>query len=203
MTQRVDKALRKKLRKAFKMPLVQSMRQRVSSITNAFVNAVIPVQKPKDEEILEALSILGMTVDNVCCAYCGDPKTTWDHLRPLVLNRRPTGYISEIGNLVPCCSTCNSSKRNENWRKWMLGGAENSPTVRQVADLSERIARIEAYEAWRPPTHVDFEAVLGKEAWDHYWSLWDDLGRALHDAQVVGDRMLEVVKNHRKDSSEG
>jgi hypothetical protein len=181
------------------MPLVQSMRQRVSSITNAFVNAVIPAIKPTEEEILEAITILGMTVDDVRCTYCGDAKTTWDHLRPLVVNRRPTGYITEIANLVPACSTCNSSKRNENWRAWMLGSAPNSPTFRQVADVAQRVARLDAYEAWRPPTCIDFEAILGKEAWDHYWSLWSGLETALREAQVVGDEMRRLVKAGRSE----
>jgi len=35
------------------------------------------------------------------CSYCGTPATEWDHLRPLVMNKKPTGYISEIHNLVP------------------------------------------------------------------------------------------------------
>jgi hypothetical protein len=194
VTTPLDRARRKLLRKVFKMPLVQSMRQRKSSITNAFVNAIIPVIAPSDDEILEAITILGMTVEDVRCAYCGDPKTQWDHLRPLVLDRRPTGYISEIANLVPACSTCNSSKRNENWRTWMLGSAPNSPTFRKIADVSERVLRLDSYEAWRPPTQIDFEALLGKEAWEHYWSLWEALNTALHEAQIVGDRMRVIVK---------
>ena len=195
MTGSLDPEMRMRLRKAFKMPLVQSMRQRTSSITNAFVNAVIPACRPTEEEILEAITILGMTVENVRCAYCGDSKTTWDHLRPLVVNQRPTGFITEIANLVPSCSTCNSSKGNSHWRTWMLGSATNSPTIRQIPDVVERVARLEAYEVWRTPTQIDFEALLGKEAWAHYWSLWDALAKALHEAQIVGDQMLAIVKN--------
>src|SRR4051812_20754033 len=93
----------RKVRKAFAMPSVQTMVSRKSSVTNAFVNSLIPVIEPTIEEIEEALQILGMTPDDVRCAYCGDPNTEWDHLRPLVVNRRPTGFISEIGNLVPSC----------------------------------------------------------------------------------------------------
>src|SRR5437773_5742088 len=88
---------------AFQMPSVQTMVSRKSSITNAFVNAIIPVVPPTVNEIEEALRILEMEPDDLRCAYCGDKASEWDHLRPLVKGRRPTGYISEIGNLVPSC----------------------------------------------------------------------------------------------------
>ncbi len=96
------------------MPVPVKIMARTSSITNSFVNGIIPVIQPNDEEIVEALSILGMTPDTVCCAYCGDASTEWDHLRAIVKDRRPTGYISEIHNLVPACGKCNQSKGNKN-----------------------------------------------------------------------------------------
>lgn len=55
-----DRELRLQLlRKAFRMPSAQTMMSRKSSITNAFVNAVIPVATPSIEEVDEVLSILG------------------------------------------------------------------------------------------------------------------------------------------------
>ena len=42
-----------------------------------------------------------------------------DHLRPLVKDKEPTGYISEIHNLVPSCGKCNQSKGNKEWKAWM------------------------------------------------------------------------------------
>lgn len=181
------KAERKKLLKAFRMPSVQSMVARTSSITNAFVNAVIPVVRPDTAEIAEALRLLGMEMDDVRCAYCGDLSTEWDHLRPLVLDRRPTGYISEIANLVPACGKCNQSKGNKPWREWMLGAAERSPAARGIPGTQDRVARLEAYERWRPPTRIDFETILGREAWEHYWSLHSAVIAELKECQQVAD----------------
>src|SRR3990172_9956740 len=110
------------------MPAVPTMVSRKSTITNAFVSAIIPLIPPSHDEIDEALRILGMEPLNVRCAYCGDKATEWDHLRPLVLKRRPTGFVSEIANLVPSCGKCNQSKGNTPWRDWMLGKATLSPT---------------------------------------------------------------------------
>src|ERR1700722_10343907 len=120
------------LREAFRLPAVQSMTSRKTSITNAFVSSIIPVVKPTDEEIAQALAVLGMTYETVSCVYCGDKCNAWDHLQPLVVNRRPTGYISEIANLVPACQPCNSSKGNARWRDWMAGKASQSPTTRGI-----------------------------------------------------------------------
>lgn len=105
------------------MPSLQTMVSRKSSITNAFVGAVIPVVVPTMEEIEESLAILRMDPENVQCAYCGDKASEWDHLRPLVVKRRPTGFVSEIANLVPACGKCNQSKGNQPWKTWMLGNA--------------------------------------------------------------------------------
>src|SRR5689334_15042184 len=83
---------------SFKMPKPVKITGRASSITNSFINGIIPVVFTTNEEVQTALSILGM-LESVRCAYCGDAYTEWDHLRPLVLGKKPTGYISEIHNL--------------------------------------------------------------------------------------------------------
>lgn len=112
---------------------------RSSSITNSFVNGIIPCIEPSDRELDEALSVLNMNRENVCCAYCGDGHTEWDHLNPLIINKEPTGYISEIHNLVPACSKCNQSKGNRNWKEWMLSDSKLSPKSRGITDLDRRI----------------------------------------------------------------
>ncbi len=183
------------LRAAFQMPSPATMVSRISSITNAFVGAIIPVIEPTVEEIAEALALLGMSVSDVRCAYCGDKASEWDHLRPLVLDLRPTGYISEIANLVPACGKCNQSKGNKDWRTWILSKtAKLSPTFRGVADVPRRAARLNAYERWKPPTKVDFGSIVGTTNWDHYWSLWESVKKELRDAQHVADALKARIK---------
>ncbi|KJL26043.1 HNH endonuclease [Microbacterium foliorum] len=106
----------------FAMPKPVRITGRSSSITNSFVNGVIPVVVPTESELQEALEILGMR-EHVTCSYCGDTSTEWDHFRPLVEKQRPTGYISEIHNLVPACGKCNQSKGNKHWLTWMRSTA--------------------------------------------------------------------------------
>lgn len=194
----LHEAQRAILLEAFWMPSVQTMVSRKSSITNAFVNAVIPTVAPSAEEIAEALSILGLDPLALHCAYCGNPASEWDHLRPLVLNRRPTGYISEIANLVPSCGKCNQSKGNKPWQTWMRSAAKHSPSGRKIADVEERCSRLESYEAWRTPTKIDFEKILGEDDWRTYWQMWDEVMTKLEQCQKQADslrtRILERLR---------
>jgi hypothetical protein len=197
MTPPDDTSRRKLLQAAFKMPAVATMRSRKSSITNAFVNILIPQITPTMDEIEQALAVLGMDIADVQCAYCGDAKSEWDHLRPLVVKQRPTGYISEIANLVPSCGKCNQSKGNSAWRKWMLStSAKRSPTARGKRDVADRISRLEAYEAWRQPRRIeDFEAIVGKEEWSNYWRAWEQINKDLHECQNVAVELRTKIEN--------
>jgi HNH endonuclease len=193
MASRLDEILAREITATFSMSSVQTMVSRKSSITNAFVNAIVPTIPPSAEEIHEALSILGMEPSDVRCAYCGDKKTEWDHLRPIVVRQRPTGFISEIANLVPSCGKCNQSKRNVHWREWMLSGRGRSPSARKISDLEARVIRLEAYEKWRVPTKMDFEAIIGTTEWEAYWQLWTDVNDQLRKCQAVADSLRKLV----------
>jgi hypothetical protein len=175
------------------MPSVQTMVSRKSSITNAFVNAIIPTIPPTIDEIEEALAIFGMDPTDVRCAYCGDKATEWDHLRPLVAKRRPTGFISEIANLVPACGKCNQSKGGSDWRKWMLSKARLSPTGRELPDIADRVANLERYEQWRPATKIDFESIIGTDQWEHYWSLCEAVIDELRKCQEHADALRAAI----------
>lgn len=183
---------------AFWMPSVQTMVSRKSSITNAFVNALLPMVQPTVDEIEQALRILKMDATDLRCSYCGDKASEWDHLRPIVENLRPTGYISEIANLVPSCGKCNQSKRNAYWKTWMLSSANLSPTGRKVPNVHELISRLEAYEQWRSPTKIDFEKVMGKETWEKYWLMWEAINTELRQCQDFADSLRKKIAEAMK-----
>ena len=132
----------------FKMPKPVSITGRSSSITNSFVNGIIPTVQPSKSEIKEALAILNMDYTNICCSYGGATFTEWDHLRPLVMNKKPTGYITKIHNLGPSCGECNQSKGNKSWHTWMLSDAQLSPKTRQISDIAERMSFLARYKDW-------------------------------------------------------
>ncbi|RUO71588.1 HNH endonuclease [Pseudidiomarina salinarum] len=166
---------------------------RSSTITNSFINSIIPVIVPTNNQVKEALDILGMDHDKFQCAYCGDRASEWDHLRPLVQNKKPTGYISEIHNLVPACGKCNQSKGNKPWHMWIMSSAKLSPKSRGVTDLHERIQNLQKYEAWLEPTKIDFESVVGKEIWDEHWANWELVQSTMRRAQVLAADINKAI----------
>ena len=183
----------------FRMPTPMKITGRSSTITNSFINSIIPIIPPTNEQVKEALEILGMSHEKFECAYCGAVASEWDHLRPLVMNKTPTGYISEIHNLVPACGKCNQSKGNKPWECWIQSDSKLSPTVRGLKDLLERIERIKKYEIWGTPTIVDFESIVGKDMWQQHWKNWELVQSTMRSAQVLASEIsAAVAKNFLK-----
>ncbi len=181
------------LRESFQMPKPVKITGRTSTITNSFVNSIIPVVYPTDAEIENALDLLGMTKDSVGCAYCGDTSTEWDHLNPLVDKQKPTGYISEIANLVPACGKCNQSKGNKAWRVWIVSAARLSPKSRGVSDLETRIQMLERYEENNHPERYDFEEIVGSEKWTEYWEDWARLLGVMRESQQLAEDIRRTI----------
>lgn len=184
----------------FWMPVPVKITGRISSITNAFINSIIPSIAPTEEEIAKSLNILGLEPTDLRCAYCNDKASEWDHLRPLVIKQRPTGYISEIRNLVPACGKCNQSKGNKSWKNWIVSNARQSPKTRGISNLEQKIKRLEEYEIWDTPTPLDLENLVGEELWKKHWDNWRQLVEVMKNcnnhAQQVAER-LRAAQNSR------
>jgi 5-methylcytosine-specific restriction endonuclease McrA len=183
------------------LPKSVSVNGRSSSITNAFITAIIPVIEPSEEEELEALRILHIDVNDLRCAYCGDKSTEWDHLRPIINNQEPTGYITEIANLVPIRGKCNQSKGKSYWRTWKEGNARLSPKSRGILDLAIRLQRLETYEKWRQPRQIAFAAVAGEALWSRHRKNWRDVLDLLRASQKLATEIREIVSRNNKNGS--
>ncbi len=184
--------------KVFKMPKPVSIMARTSSITNAFVNGIIPCIMPSENEVREALNLLDLNAEDLRCVYCGDKATEWDYLRPLVKNKRPTGYISEIYNLVPACGKCNQSKGNKDWREWMMSDAKLSPKTRNISDMEKKIERLNCYEKWKDIKPIDFEGIVGKEAWEKHWENCERLHKLMEEFQEHSDLVKDFIAREHK-----
>jgi hypothetical protein len=66
---------RARLRSIKRSPL--KITSRTSSITNSFVQAIIPTVSYSEEQRAEALAKLGMTMEKLSCIYCRSPTTDW------------------------------------------------------------------------------------------------------------------------------
>jgi len=187
---------------AFRMPVAMDLKGRTSSVTNAYVLGVIPYIEPTENEIKQVLDVLEMTPDKMHCAYCGGHYGSWDHFRPVVKDKKPTGYVSEIWNLIPSCTACNSSKGNKEWRKWITGTASKSPMNRNPDGLEERIKRIERYEQFTKDrcSHFVFEDIVGKERWQAYWKNHEALLNEMRQSQKLSDEIKSDVARHIRNS---
>jgi hypothetical protein len=188
----------------FKKPL--KITSRTSSITNSFVQAIIPSMHPTPEEKRNALAVLNIDPEKISCVYCGSNASDWDHLRPLVHKKRPSGYINNIRNAVPSCGPCNQSKGGAEWRKWIKGSAQRSPTARAIADLPARMERLEQFERWANAKPIKLEQLAGAKLWAKYWSKHDEIVRAMHEAQKlaleVGSAIQKAIDSRPPISSE-
>ena len=187
-------------RRAYFPPKKGRITARESSITNSFVAALIPVVIPSDDELAEAFRILGADPGDLRCAYCGDRATEWDHLRPIVDNKRPTGHITSIQNLVPSCGKCNQSKGKRHWRAWMYGPARHSPKTRDLPDIDERAARLARYEAWGGTEPLAFADLAEQSLLRQHWRNLEIVAQILRSSQELADEIAILVERHRAGS---
>jgi hypothetical protein len=163
---------------------------RSSSITNSFVQAIIPSLEWTPEEEAEALSILDISKEDFRCAYCGNQATDWDHLRPMVKNKRPTGYINEIRNLVPSCGPCNQSKSGADWHSWML----KSKRTKNLPDLNERIDRLRKFVEWGKVEPINIQDLIDESSWKIHWSNHDAIQNQMKESQIHAARIKAAIK---------
>lgn len=167
---------------------------RVSSVTNGFVQAILPRALPDPAESRRVLAILGIDPDELRCAYCGDTAHHWDHLYPYVNAKRPSGYLNESRNLVPACGPCNTSKSGRHWRDWMLGSARGSPTARAVVDTAARVDRLDQLERELGLSPRVLKELVEPALWERYWERRDEIERLLFAAQQDAEQIRKQIE---------
>ena len=94
--------------------------KRRTTINHAFASAIAPSDDYNEKEIDKALIFLGQNPNmDLKCVFCNDEAETWDHLIGLVKNGELRGFGHQIGNLVPCCKSCNSKKGSKEFDKFI------------------------------------------------------------------------------------
>lgn len=70
------------------------------------------------------------------CAYCQREAGTWDHIIPVA-----RGGDSTPGNVVPCCKSCNSSKKASDVFEWLEStGRDPNPYFFEYLFLAWEVA---------------------------------------------------------------
>jgi hypothetical protein len=168
---------------------------RVSSVTNGFVQAIIPQTVPSRTEHAPVLAILKIDPDDLTCAYCGAAASEWDHLNPYVQAKRPSGFLNEARNLVPACGPCNASKSGKPWKTWLQGNARGSPNTRGVADIDLRAERLDRLEAELRLQPIDLSKLVEPELWASYWKRREDIERMLFEAQEEAVKIRQQISD--------
>ena len=109
--------------KIINWPTQTTLTARSSTLTSSFVHTITPwltsLTPTEEAEVRKIyteiedkynIKILGADRSENRCAYCGREAASTDHINALVNNKTSSGAITEIYNLLPCCSSCNSSK---------------------------------------------------------------------------------------------
>lgn len=174
---------------------------RLSTVTNAFVQAILPHTRLSGEEEATLRTLLDQEGQvDWCCVYCGKTATEWDHLFPLVAGRKPSGHLNVFGNLVPACGPCNHSKGAQDWKQWIRGKAPNSPATRGLDDLDDRVAVLERYAtAYRGA--VKPQTLFAEAEYDAYWAKLDAIASLMREAQKLGNQLREEAERRLGEQS--
>ncbi|AWC22228.1 HNH endonuclease [Aminobacter sp. MSH1] len=173
---------------------------RATSLAHAFVHAIIPREV---DAAAQASLYRAAGINERECVYCGALATDLDHLRGLVKAGRPSGHFHTTNNLVPSCGPCNQSKGAADWKQWMLGQARGSPIRKGIADIHERIERLEAFE--RQAGKVDATSnealrdIVGPELWDRYWQRLDELKALMVAAQREAIQIEQILSGAQRE----
>lgn len=182
------------MNKKFKLPTKSDLKSRTSTISNAFAIAITPYIYPSSNEIEHFLKELHLEQGQ--CAYCLGKANSMDHVKPLVTGGLPTGYITEIRNLVPCCSACNSAKGSQDFRYWY----KSKKNVARLhaeglteAQIEERFTIVSQYID-KIPKPLDYKTILGDELWEEYLQRKSEMIQLLKDNQFFCDKLSAIIK---------
>jgi hypothetical protein len=107
------------------------------------------VLSPEHIELRSAVLHLKQGVGLQQCVYCGDEANSKDHFKPIILaNGMPSGSCDDDWNMLPACTTCNSSKGNKHWLAFMNSRTSKSPKGRglHANAVKARVNRLLAFE---------------------------------------------------------
>lgn len=177
----------------FKLPTKSDLKSRTSTINNAFAISITPYIFPSATEINAFLQDLQIKEGQ--CAYCLGEANAMDHVKPLVTNGLPTGYITEIRNLVPCCSACNSAKGAKDFRVWYKSPSNIERLHKKGLSDNQINDRFNILSSFidRIPQPINYKEILGKELWEEYLNRKAEMLALLKEDQKFCDRLGAII----------
>ena len=104
---------------------------RGSAMASTFKRVTAAFDEYDDKLVREAIEALEQDPNSdLACVYCGMPAEGWDHVHPAA-----KGGTHQMRNLVPCCTSCNHSKGNKTWERFL--GSKGLGTEKRVTTLKQ------------------------------------------------------------------
>ena len=179
----------------FKMPTRTTVKGRVTTVRNSAFNGILPIEKPDVEDILFIKEKLGTSGNNFLCGYCGKVSATQtDHINPLIVNGKPSGYIHEISNLIPSCYSCNSIKSNDTLElflsnKKFTGKLNETELITRKQILKE----YQEYfiEKYGNLVKLNFEEIVDDSLWKDYLKKTEEIYKLM---RATADMYKQIKK---------
>ena len=185
-------------------PASDKIKSRISTVTRSMASTLVPrIGATYDDRRKMVVLLYGITDENeikeklnhLTCVYCGEKATGLDHLHPLINGKTPTGYFTEPANLVPCCSSCNEKKGNDEWEVFMNKTEEKFKYLNEDGKKEERIARLKEFVKNMPATKLELPAELKRK----YKQLYISIEKELGNIQDVLAKEAELLLNLLQD----
>ena len=163
--------------------------RRKTTINHAFASAIAPNDEYDEARVRFALKILGQDPDeDLKCVYCDSIAQTWDHVFGTVKNSHFSGRGHRLGNLVPSCKACNSSKGNKDWKEYLQRkGIASGLTIEEIQfreELIQSYLTAHSYSDSIPENSADYNRLL---------EIRDEVLDLLKEADILAARIRDSV----------
>ena len=165
-------------------------KKRNTTINHAFASAISYYDDYNEVEIDKAIKLLNQKPNNeLKCVYCKKSAETWDHLEALVNVGMFTGYGHQLGNLVPCCKKCNSSKGRKNYLTFINGLEINEEEKHKISNL------LSDYKNEFKNNIVDIETDEYKIITKKYYDIKSQIFELMKEADIEAEKVRKEIKN--------
>jgi hypothetical protein len=190
--------MKKLTQKQFRLPNAPNLNSRKSTIAKALSDGISPRLRPTESQFEEYSKFFPKKEGGYDCAYCGNSFHYMEHFRPLVIELFPTGYGSDIYNLVPSCKNCNEKKKNDPWIKWM--NDKDNPGIVDIEAHSRRFAILEQFQDWGESRviHIPYKDLIGEEKWNEYIKQYRQVLDFLKNMNELQKEIKNEVNKHLK-----
>lgn len=167
--------------------------KRTTTISHAFASAIAPTDKYDESRLDDALRMLRQDPEgDLLCVYCDNQAKTWDHLVGLVKDGDLRGFGHQLGNLVPCCSRCNSEKGSKDWSIYLR------ESIKDQVMFEEKSKMLNSYtEKYAIPVELERMKEKLPEDWKRYCEIKAQIFDLMKKADEVAKRLRGEVTSRK------